>query len=113
MICRNSNKGINACSVELSYSYEEKGKTKIIKKTVRKKEVEEFLLQMNNLVDERKKLEGFFVVNCLVSGQRIILKSGKIKLFWNEILNPHVSEPSWIITENEELYSLLKNLVQA
>ena len=83
-------------------------KTKII---LRKSELQKLVKEIEELSDEFENVEPYMVLECILHGRKIILKDEheEIQLFSNSTSGKIGA--SWIITENRELYSLLKNLV--
>ena len=103
MIKRNQELKLNA-SAKIVYG--EKTKT-----VFRKTALEKLVNDIENISDEVKRLEAFIALDCILSGNKVVLtQSEEIHLYTNMELTGKIG-PNWIITKNQELYSLLKNSV--
>lgn len=84
-----------------------KGRERLLFKEDTLENLEESIEKMSN---EQKKQDGKMVLEYIMNGMMIKLESKKILLFSQMYYKGRV-EPTWIIENNNELYSLLKNLV--
>lgn len=88
----------------------ESGKKIVI---LKKEKLEDFFKKVNDFKEETKKNEACLVMLCLKIGKRIKLEPNEeIKLFYDSE-QFCCNQPEITITNNQELYSLLKNLVQS
>lgn len=102
MLQRNKNQKL-IYSAKIYY----KGKEKSF---FRRGQLEKFEEEIELLPDIEKQADGKAVLNCIMSGRKVVLDDkGKIYLFSNANLQGKI-EPSWTITKNKELYSLVKKL---
>ena len=102
MIKRNQELKLNS-SAKIVYG--EKSKT-----ILRNSELEKLVSDIENISDEVKRTEALIALDCIFYGRKILLKDHEeIQLFINS--GTGKMGANWIITENKELYSLLKNSV--
>lgn len=96
--------------VKLTYSAKIvcRGKVKI---HFRRDELDKFEAEIERLEDEIKQGDAKMVLDYIVRGSRVVLmETGEIYLF-PLIGTTREIQPAWIISDNQELYALLENLV--
>ena len=75
-------------------------------------ELEAFEQKLQKIPDIVKRNEGMMVLECLLSGKKVIMENKKIFLYTSQIVYGEI-EANWVVTKNNELYSLLEDLVQS
>ena len=81
------------------------------KSVFRRAELEAFEQKLQKIPDIAKRNEGMMVLECLLSGKKVILENKKIFLYTTVVYGE--IEANWVVTKNNELYSLLEDLVQS
>lgn len=92
------------CSAQIVY----KGKTKEL---IRRKELEVLEQKIDKLPDEIKRNDGRIVLDYIMHGQRIVLKSKEEIHLFPRLISGRITN-SLSIVKNPELYALLKDIVE-
>ncbi len=108
MIRRNKHVKIMSHSAKIIVRSQNGDKTRSV---FRRGELEAFEQNLQKISDIAKRNEGMMVLECLLSGRKVILENKKIFLYTAVVYGE--IEANWVVTKNNELYSLLEDLVQS
>jgi hypothetical protein len=78
----------------------------------KKEAIERFMRKINSMPYGEKREDAKITLECLLSGRRIVLKDGRIYLYFERKETVRY-EQTYTVTKNKELYSLLEDLVQS